>query len=161
MKGEIASPKPKRPQTEAQKAARQRRIEALGGLEAYREHMRQMSLKAQQAKRDNPKIDKGGRRKGQMPFVSQYQLAVMADEARKMAKKVMKKLDTDKDLPENAIARKAMQEALELLNTPQSTRDRLATIRTLLEFNMAKPASTQNVNLKTAEDFLDELANGD
>jgi hypothetical protein len=39
-----------------------------------------------------------------------------------------------------------------------SSRDRQAALKTILEFTKAKPAATQNVNLSTAEAFLASLA---
>jgi hypothetical protein len=87
-----------------------------------------------------------------------HEWAICKDEARKLAHKVFKIMDNEGSLPENPIAREAMKNALEMLAEDNSTKDKLAIIRTLLDFNMAKPAATQNVNIKTAEDFLDELA---
>jgi hypothetical protein len=87
----------------------------------------------------------------------EYALAL--ENARKLTNRIMKQMELEDALPENPIARKAMQAAIELLALNEApTKDRLATIRTLLEYNMAKPASTANLNVKTAEDFLDELA---
>lgn len=90
--------------------------------------------------------------------MTHYEWALSKEEARKIAHKVFTLMDKEGALPENPIAREAMKNALELLAEDNSTKDKLAIIRTLLEYNMAKPASTQNVNVKTAEDFLDELA---
>lgn len=68
-------------------------------------------------------------------------------------------MDKNGALPENPIARQAMKSAMEMLAVEElNSKDKLAVIRTLLEWNLAKPASTQNLNVKTAEDFLDELA---
>lgn len=86
------------------------------------------------------------------------QWALAKDAARKIAHRIYKNMDIEGALPENPIAREAMKTALEMLAEDNATRDRLAIVRTLLEFTHSKPASTQNVNLKTAEDFLDELA---
>jgi len=84
--------------------------------------------------------------------------ALMQDEARKLAHRIYKQMDIEGSLPENPIARKAMKTALEMLALDNSTRDKLSIVRTLLEYTHSKPAATQNVNLRTAEDFLDELA---
>jgi hypothetical protein len=37
-------------------------------------------------------------------------------------------------------------------------RDRIAAIKTVLEYTKKKPAQTQHLEVKNAEDFLDELA---
>lgn len=102
---------------------------------------------------------KAGRKpKGIPPKTTNREFAIQKDEARKIAHRIYKQMDLEGALPENPIARKAMKTALEMLAEDNSTRDKLSIVRTLLEFNHSKPASTQNVNLRTAEDFLDELA---
>jgi hypothetical protein len=90
-----------------------------------------------------------------------HEWALRKDEARKIAHRIFKLMDKEGALPENPIAREAMKTALEMLAEDNSSKDKLAIIRTLLEYNLAKPAATQNVNIKTAEDFLDELASED
>lgn len=90
-----------------------------------------------------------------------HEWAIRKEAARTIAHRIFAMLDKEGALPENPIARQAMKQALEMLAEDNSTKDRLAIVRTLLEYNLAKPASTQNVNLKTAEDFLDDLANED
>ena len=54
-----------------------------------------------------------------------------------------------------------MKSAIELLTADISVKDKMAAIRTLLEYNLAKPAATSNVNVRTAEDFLDDIAEAD
>jgi hypothetical protein len=90
--------------------------------------------------------------------VTHVEWAVMLDEAQKLAKRILREMDNEGALPENPLARTAMQEAVTMLATDLPAKDKLAVIRTILEWNLAKPAATNNVNLKTAEDFLDELA---
>jgi hypothetical protein len=101
---------------------------------------------------------KGARPSNLPPNMSRRQWAVTLDEAQKLAKSIMKNLDKKDALPENVIARQAMEQAVTMLASELPAKDKLAVIRTLLEYNMAKPAATQNLNVKTAEDFLDELA---
>lgn len=96
--------------------------------------------------------------KGIPPNLTNQEWAIRKEEARRIAHRIYKQMDLEGALPENPIARKAMKTALEMLAEDNSTRDKLSIVRTLLEFNHSKPASTQNVNLRTAEDFLDELA---
>lgn len=92
---------------------------------------------------------------------SKAEWAQCLDQAHQLAHKIMKQMDKDGALPDNPVAREAMRSAIELLSSELSTKDKLAVIRTLLEYNMAKPAATTNLNVKTAEDFLDELAEED
>jgi hypothetical protein len=98
------------------------------------------------------------RPKGAPPHMTKRQWAIVLDEAHKLARKIMNKLDEEGALPENKIAREAMQQAITMLASDISSKDKLSVIRTLLEYNMAKPAATSNLNIKTAEDFLDDLA---
>jgi hypothetical protein len=79
-----------------------------------------------------------------------HEAALQREEARKIAQRIFKLMDMEGALPDNPIARKAMKEAVEMLATDLPTKDKLA-----------KPAATSNVNLRTAEDFLDELAEED
>lgn len=119
-------------------------------------------LKAEDPEKLKEIVSKGGRTgakvKGAPNDFTAGEWAVVCNEAYQIAKKIMKTLDKDGALPENPIAREAMQAAVEMLAQPNQTKDRLAIIRTLLEFNMARPAATSNVNLRTAEDFLADLA---
>lgn len=92
---------------------------------------------------------------------TRHEWALVIDEAQKTAKRIIKNMDMEGALPDNPIARKAMEQSIEMLAADLPAKDKLAVIRTILEYNMAKPASTANVNVKTAEDFLDELASED
>jgi hypothetical protein len=115
-------------------------------------------VKAERCRKMLAKRSRAGRRVGQGQVTTLYEFAQQKQFARNLAHKVFKIMEVEGSLPENPIAKQAMKEALVLLAEQNSTKDRLAIIRTLLEYNLAKPAATQNVNLKTAEDFLDELA---
>lgn len=121
------------------------------------EKFREMSRKAALSKARSD----AGRRKpvdGCPLRMTMHEWAIHKTEARKIAHKVYNIMDQNGSLPENPIARQAMKTALEMLAENNTSKDRLAIVRTLLEYNLAKPASTQNVNLKTAEDYLDDLA---
>lgn len=120
------------------------------------EKRREFAVKAARS----PKT-RNGRRPGVPLNWDHHSWAVAQDAARKEARRIYKIMEIEGALPENPIARKAMMETLEMLTGEMSVKDRLAVARTLLEFNLAKPASTSNVNIKTAEDFLDELASKD
>lgn len=95
---------------------------------------------------------------GRHPHMTLRELARIKEDARILARRIYKIMENEGSLPENPIAREAMKRALEMLAEDNSSKDKISLIRTLLEYNLAKPASTQNLNVKTAEDFLDELA---
>jgi hypothetical protein len=121
-------------------------------------------------KRDNPELlsqiqrERAAKRKtdgmtrGVPPGFTKYEWALQLEDARLLANRILRQMEKNGDLPENTIASRAMKSAIEMLASDVSTKDKIAVIRTLLEYNMAKPAATQNLNVKTAEDFLDELA---
>ena len=90
--------------------------------------------------------------------LTKYEWALQQEEARKLTLRIMKIMDAEGSLPTNPIAREAMKSAIELLASDITVKDKLSAIRTLLEYNMQKPASTSNINVKTAEDFLDDIA---
>ena len=62
-------------------------------------------------------------------------------------------------VPEDEMAQAALKKAFTMMHEQNSTRDKLACARTILEFTKTKPATKTDVTVKTAEDFLDELAN--
>lgn len=97
-------------------------------------------------------------RAGRPYETTNHEWAVRKEEARQLVHRIFTLMDKEGALPENPIAREAMKSAMQMLAEDNSSKDRLAVIRTLLEWNLAKPASTQNLNVKTAEDFLDDLA---
>lgn len=90
--------------------------------------------------------------------LTMHEWALRKEEARQLAHRMIKLMSKDGALPDNPIAREAMKAAIEMLAADNNTKDKLAIVRTLLEWNMAKPASTQNLNVKAAEDWLTELA---
>jgi len=64
-------------------------------------------------------------------------------------------------IPENEMAAKSLEAAFEMVTSNMAARDKLQAIRTVLEYTKQKPASKSDITLKTAEDFLDELAEHD
>jgi len=61
-------------------------------------------------------------------------------------------------LPEDEIAREAILQALQLMREPGDKKFKLSVIRTLLDHTHAKPVQKSDVTVRTAEDFLNELA---
>jgi hypothetical protein len=95
---------------------------------------------------------------GRPSHMTTMEWAVCLDEAQKLARKILKNMDAEGALPTNPIAKAAMEQAIVMLSSDLPAKDKLGVIRTILEWNLAKPAATNNINVKTAEDFLDELA---
>src|SRR5690606_27614361 len=80
------------------------------------------------------------------------------DEAKRETNRIFKLMEKQGNTPENEMAKKSLQAAFEMIAEPVTPRDRLAAIRTVLEFTKTKPATKTDMTVRTAEDFLDELA---
>lgn len=81
--------------------------------------------------------------------------------AQEEAKRIAKIMSKEGIMPDENMAASALQSAFGMIGEPLNPRDRLAAIRTVLEYTKQKPATQSNVTVKTAEDFLDELAEND
>lgn len=88
------------------------------------------------------------------------QYAPIKEKARQEAREFFKEMDKQGLLPEDEIAREALLAALGMLREPScGNKDlKLKVIRTLLEHTHPKPSQKQDITVRTAEDFLDELA---
>lgn len=82
-------------------------------------------------------------------------------EAEKEAKRILKIMEKEGLIPDDHMAKAALQATFEMVTGPLPPRERLAAARTILEYTKQKPTTTTNLNIKTAEDFLDELAADD
>lgn len=81
--------------------------------------------------------------------------------AHEEAKRIAKIMAKEGIMPDENMAASALQSAFGMIGEPLNPRDRLAAIRTVLEYTKQKPATQSNVTVRTAEDFLDELAEND
>jgi hypothetical protein len=66
-------------------------------------------------------------------------------------------MDKEGVLPEDPLAREALQEALKLMRSPGDKKFKHSVLRTILEYRLAKPTSKQDITVRTAEDWLDEI----
>jgi hypothetical protein len=101
---------------------------------------------------------KGGRKQGVPTAYDQWTYRAIRDDALKEIKRIVKIMDQEGSLPENPLARQAMMAALELLAEPGTKDMKLKVLRTILEYNLAKPVVKTDVTVRTAEDWLAELA---
>ena len=63
------------------------------------------------------------------------------------------------EIPKNEFAKEAIEAAVESMRMDAiNVKDKLAAARLVLEFTMAKPASSSEVTVKTAESFLADIA---
>ncbi len=63
------------------------------------------------------------------------------------------------EVPKQEFAKEAIVTAVEIMRREDiHPKDKLTAAKTVLEWTMAKPATESNVNVKTAESFLEEIA---
>lgn len=63
------------------------------------------------------------------------------------------------EIPKQEFAKEAIVTAVELMRRDDiNPKDKLTAARTVLEWTLSKPATEANVNVKTAESFLEDIA---
>lgn len=83
--------------------------------------------------------------------------AIQLEKARLRTSAIMGNMELEGSLPDNPIAQQAMRAAIEMLAAGLSERDRLGVIRTLLEYNLARPPAAKAITVRSAEDILEIL----
>lgn len=79
--------------------------------------------------------------------------------AKAEAKIIVEYMMENNMIPKEGYAKEAIQTAVELMReTEIHPRDKLAAAKVVLEYTLAKPATETTVNVKSAEDFLAEIA---
>lgn len=101
-------------------------------------------------------------REGRAPVVGtnmrKTQVKVFLRQARLEATLTMKKLDKAGVLDDaDDMARAALHEALVVMRGPTTAKDKLTAARLVLDFTKAKPASKQEIQVSTAEAWLEEV----
>lgn len=99
-----------------------------------------------------------GRANGHLDGYTIREWKRIAARAKEEAKIIVEYMMSKDIIPKDEYAKEAIEAVVEVMRLPAHPRDKLAAARTVLEWTMAKPASTNNVNVKTAEDFLAEVA---
>ena len=90
---------------------------------------------------------------------SRSQYAVVLDQAHKEARKIMQMMENEGITPDDKMSKTAIEAAFGMIKEPLSARDRLAAINTVLTYTKTKPATKTDMTVRTAEDFLDDVAN--
>lgn len=63
------------------------------------------------------------------------------------------------EIPKQEFAKEAIQTAVEIMRREDiNPKDKLTAAKTVLEWTLSKPATEANVNVKTAESFLEDIA---
>lgn len=103
-----------------------------------------------------------GRLKGQPDGVRRKDWVIIKAKAEKKAERAIE-IMAEKDIwvPDNNVAAKAMKAAIEILEAPGEHRNKLAAAKTILDFVQTRPVVKNETTLKTAEEFLSSLMEGE
>lgn len=100
----------------------------------------------------------GARAPGTPPRWGTHEYAPLAKEAQREAQRIYNIMEKDGLLPEDPLAREALEAALLLMRAPGDKKFKHSVLRTILEYRLAKPTTKTDVTVRTAEDWLDDLA---
>lgn len=101
-----------------------------------------------------------GRRRGATEgFTNVIRPRIIA-KAKEEAKEIVKFMaDKGYAIPKQDFAKEAIETAVEVMRREDiNPKDKLTAARTVLEWTLSKPATEANVNVKSAESFLDDIA---
>lgn len=99
-----------------------------------------------------------GQHPGTPPYWTDRDYALLKMETEREAKRIYEIMEQDGILPEDPLAREALLEALKLMRAPGDKKFKHSVLRTILEYRLAKPTTKTDVTVRTAEEWLDELA---
>jgi hypothetical protein len=99
----------------------------------------------------------GGKRGGSTKMTFRQHEARKAEQIP-IVKRIMKKMADRGELPDDPRAVEALTETLIVLRTQEDAKIKLGAARLLLDFTQAKPSTKVEHTVKTAEEYLDELA---
>lgn len=109
----------------------------------------------------NPNGRGPGRPRGSIDGYSKYELNKQRKQAKAEAKEIVKYMEEKKgfEVPKAEFAREAIEAAVETMRMEAiSPKDKLTAARLVLDFTLAKPSSSTEITVKTAESFLEDIA---
>lgn len=98
---------------------------------------------------------------GKPPRLTHAQWAAVQEEAKRDAKRIITKMKDAGQLPDDPRAVEALEKAVTTLRTSENPKDVAALGRLILDFTKAKPAQKVDHTVRSAEDILDEMAEGE
>lgn len=103
-----------------------------------------------------------GRRKGHPDGIRLKDWLIIKEKASKKAERAVE-IMAEKKIWEadNDVSSKAMKAAIEILEAPGEHRNKLAAAKVILDFTQTKPVVKSETTLKTAEEFLSALMEGE
>lgn len=107
---------------------------------------------------DRKMLAKRGRSPGHLDGYTLKVWKKLQARAQEEAKIIVRYMMEKEMIPKGEYAKEALETVVEVMRLPSHPRDKVAAAKIVLEWTMAKPASESTVNVKTAEDFLAEVA---
>lgn len=104
------------------------------------------------------KTHRGGKPHGVPRCMTVAQYEAHQSTQQSVVARVLKKMGEKGQLPDDPRAIEALRVAMTVLRGPQAAKDKIGAARLILDFTQAKPATHTARTVKTAEDFLDDLA---
>lgn len=101
---------------------------------------------------------KGGRKVGVPRSLTVKQFNARVAEQKPIIERIMKKMADKGQLPDDPRAVEAIETGLTIMRTQEDQKLKLNAARMILDFTKAKPTTKIEHTVKTAEDYLDELA---
>ena len=108
-----------------------------------------------------PDRPRPGSRPGRPPSLNEEQHDALLKQVRPEIERIKKKMAETDQLPDDPRAVQVLDKALETFLVSTSANDVTKLGRLILDFTKAKPAQKHDVNVRTHEDFLDDLASED
>ena len=103
----------------------------------------------------------GGRRKGVPLHLNAAQFEARKAEQAPIVQRIIAKMKQNGDLPDDPRAVEAIETGVMVMRTQEDAKTKLAAARLVLDFLKARPTSKIEHTVRTAEDFLDEIAADD
>jgi len=100
----------------------------------------------------------GGRQPGVPKALTAKQFAARMAEQTPIVKRIIQKMADTGQLPDDPRAVEALEASMIVLRTQEDAKTKLAAARLVLDFTKSKPTTKVEHTVKTAEDYLDELA---
>jgi hypothetical protein len=110
------------------------------------------------AKRDPSTFKNAGRKKGVPSAYTAAQWEAHRAAQKPIIQRIMKKMSANGQLPDDPNAQEAMKEAMVVLRSQVPWQGKLAAARLVLDFTKSKPTTKAEVTVKSAEDYLDDMA---
>lgn len=106
----------------------------------------------------DPNRPRKSTRRGRPKHLTNAQHDAAIDAQRPIVAKVIKKMGQRGELPDEPMAVEALEAALLVLRSPGSATVRTAAASLVLDFTKTKPTTKTESVVKTAEDWVDEMA---